>query len=251
MIPFKKLARPPAGLRDAYLDSLAEPQELFLELQVEAGVTWLAGDFAYAVVFDSKLVEFFVAPERASRTVEAFDAVMKASGASTVIAKSWDTRLLYAAFATKAHVRTGGLLFRRIADQTFQARDDVTFRQGVDADAQVIYSFNDDFFESVEEIQQYASIGGLFVLEREGEAVGCGIGRPVIDGRSDIDIGMLVAKGHRRKGYGGHIIAYLKSHYLALGLRPICGCSVDNIGSQRALWNAGFVSEHSVLEISY
>ena len=251
MVTLKKVASPPAKLRNAYLDSLLEPQELYLELQVAAGNAWHLDDVAYAVACGSKLVEFYVAPQEAHRVVEIFDAAMKTTNASTVLCKSYDTQMLYAALAKPATVRPSGLLFRRIANTSFKPRKDVSFRYGTDTDATTIYSFNDGFFESLEEIKAYASIDGLFVLEREGEAVGCGIGKPVVDNRPDIDIGMLVAKQHRRNGYGGHIIALLKDHYVKKNMRPICGCSIDNVGSQQALKNAGFVSEHRLLEISY
>lgn len=251
MSMLKKIAFPPADLRNAYLDSLLEPQELYLEMYVEAGEAWLFDDVAYAVACEGKLVEFYVDPQEAHRVVEIFDAAMRASNASTVLCKSYDVQLLFAALAKPATIRPGGLLFRRIDNASFLPRKDVSFRRATDADAEAIYRFNDGFFQSLEEIRAYASIDGLFVLERDGDVVGCGIGKPVVDGRSEIDIGMLVAEQHRRNGYGGHIIEFLKDHYLRKNMRPICGCSMDNIGSQQAIRNAGFVSEHRLLEISF
>ncbi len=251
MIRFEQIPKPPTDLRNAYLDSLVEPQELYLEMQVKAGKTWCLDDVAYAVQCGKKLVELYVVPEQSDRLIEIFEAAMAAGNASGVLCKSFDTQMLYAAFSSSASVRPGGLLFRRIVDGSFAARNDVSFRQGTDGDAEVIFSFNDEFFQSLDEIKSYAASRGLFVLEKDGVAIGCGIGKPVIEDRPDIDIGMLVAKEHRRNGYGGHIISFLKHHYLDRSLRPICGCSIDNIGSQMALRNAGFVSEHRLLDISY
>ncbi len=148
MNTLKKIASPPAELRNAYLDSLLEPQELYLEMLVEAGKAWHLDDVAYAVACGSKLVEFYVAPQEAHRVVEIFDAAMTASNASTVLCKSYDTQLLYTALAKPATVRPGGLLFRRIANTSFISRKDVSFRLGTNTDAETIYSFNDDFFQS-------------------------------------------------------------------------------------------------------
>ncbi len=251
MIHFEKTSAPDKVLRDAYLDSLVEPQELFVELQVSAGSTWSFDDDAYGVVRDDMLVEFFVVREEATHLVELFDALMHASGASTVLCKSFDRQLAYAGFSRAARISTVGLLFRRIADPKFVARDEVSFLSATAADAHTVLEFNEDFFEDIEEILAYAEIDGLFLLERDGEVIGCGIGKPVVESRPEIDIGMLVAPKHRRLGYGSHVIEFLKDHYLRKGLRPICGCSIDNIGSQRALINAGFVSEHRLLQISY
>ena len=251
MIRFDQIAKPPANMRGAYLDSLAEPQELHLEMHVDAGMVLWVENFGYAVQCGKKLVELYIVSERASQLVEFFDAVMNASGATSVLCKSYDTQMMYAALSKPAEVQPRGLLFRRIANATFEPRQDVTFRQGTVDDAEAILGFNDDFFQSLGEIENYAAIDGLFVLEKEGTAIGCGIGKPVIADRPDIDIGMLVAAQHRKNGYGAHIISFLKKYYLEQGTRPICGCSIDNIGSQRALRNAGFVSEHRLLEITF
>ncbi len=251
MIQFEQIPKPPLDLRNAYLHSLMEPQELYLEMHVEAGKTLWIDNIAYAVRCGKKLVELYVVPAEADRLVEIFSAALVASNATGVLCKSYDTQMLYAALSKSVSVQSGGLLFRRIVDLSFQPRQDVSFRQGTADDADVIFSFNDDFFQSFDEIKSYAASNGLFVLEKDGIAIGCGIGKPVIENRPDIDIGMLVANEHRRNGYGAHIISFLKNHYLEQGLRPICGCSIDNIGSQRALRNAGFVSEHRLLEISF
>ena len=251
MIRFEQIDCPPADMRNAYLDSLLEPQELYLEMHVEAGRTWCIPEIAYAVQCGKKLVELYVVPDQANRVIEIFDSAMITSGASGVLCKSYDTQLLYGALSKPSSVHPGGLLFRRISDRTYTPREDATFRQGNIDDAELIFTFNDEFFQSLDEIRQYAVSDGLFVLEKDGGAIGCGIGKRVVENRSDIDIGMLVANEHRRNGYGAHIISFLKNHYLEQALRPICGCSIENTGSQRALMNAGFISEHSLVEITY
>ncbi len=238
-------------MRNTYLDCLAAPQGLYVEHLVSTGRAWRLGDLAYAVVCDGTLVEFFVDPKETRQLVEIFDMAMRQTGASTVLCKSFDTQLMYVALSRPAHITTVGFLYRHIADPHFEPRDDVSFIAGSLSDADTIFGFNDDFFEDIQEIQDYAESGGLFLLKKAGEIIGCGIGKSVIEARPDIDIGMLVAPMHRRHGFGSHIIAFLKDHYLQQGLRPICGCSVDNIGSQRALNNAGLVSEHRLLQISY
>ena len=72
--------------------------------------------------------------------------------------------------------------------------------------------------------------------------------RQVVPGRDDIDIGMVVGPEHRHRGYGSYIVAHLKSLCLSNGWRPICGCSIDNLGSQRTLERAGFASSHNLVE---
>jgi len=251
MYEFTEVPNAPADLRNAYLDSLPEAQELFLEMQVVAGKTWSIENIAYATQCEDRLVELFVVPGHASDLAEIFEAAVNTSNISSVMCKSYDTQLLDAARSRPVTERPIGMLFRRIVDVSFVAREDVSIRRGTVHDAESIFAFGDDFFQSLDEIRTYAEIDDLFVLEKGGAAIGCGIGKAVVDGRSDIDIGMLVEYSQRRNGYGAHIISFLKKHYLEQDLRPICGCSIDNVGSQKALAKAGFASEHRVLEIRF
>ncbi len=99
MIRFERAASPPVPPRELYLDSLVEPQELFVERCVSAGRTWCFSDIASAVAHDRKLVEFFVNPNEANRVVEIFDAVTRVSDVSFVLCKSFDNQLLFAALS--------------------------------------------------------------------------------------------------------------------------------------------------------
>lgn len=249
MLHFVETATPPETLRQAYLDGLQEPQELYLEHLVSSGRTWRYGQVAYAVANHGRLVEFFVAASHAEQIGALFDAAMTASGARSVLCKSFDTQLLLAALSRPAEVTPTGLLFRRVVDASFASQEALTFRSGSIDDVAAIARLDDGFFDGVSEIQSYVKAGGLFLLSVHGELAGCGIATPVITGRVDIDVGMWVAPSHRGKGYGSHIAAYLKHHYLCQGLRPICGCSTANIVSYRALNAAGFTSEHRIFQI--
>ncbi len=244
-----KLDGVPAELRARYLDSLPEPQEMFVENLVANGTVWQLSDGGYAVVNGTSLVGFFTPSN--SDTVELLAQVMRASGAVQVMCKSFDRQLLDAALPHSRGVRTTGLLFRRIAQDGYSPRPDCAIRPGDDDDAEAIMAFDDGFFDGADEVRKFAAINGLFVLKSHDAIVGCGVAKRVIPGRPAVDIGMLVAPAHRRGGYGAHIIAFLKDHTLRSGLRPICGCAFDNIGSQRTLHNAGFRSDHALLRIDY
>lgn len=251
MIKVTKAASPPPALRQAYIESLAEPQELYLEEQVNAGKTLTIGDEAYGVILDRVLVEFFVAESSRRNIVVYLDHIMIKGDATRIRAKSFDSLLLYAALSKQATVATGGFLFRRILDETFMVQEQRVIRAAGDSDVEEVWRFNDDFFISRKEVQSYVARNSLFLLLEKGEVVGCGIGTRVIESKDDIDIGMLVKAAYRGRGFGTYIIRLLKRHYLSQGLRPICGCSIKNIASSKALSNAGFVSEHRILEITY
>ena len=210
---FERLSKPPPELRKAYLDALPEPQELFLENLVSAAVTWSIPNVVYAVECEGKLVEFYIVPEHANRLEELFDAAMTACGAALVLCKSYDHQIMFGALSKVCKVTPVGLLFRKFSSSLPRAQDplNLEFRQGSDADAELIFnSFNREstgcFFESMNELRSYVSSGGLYVLENSsGGILGCGIAKAVIDGRPEMDIGMLVASAHRRQGHGTRI----------------------------------------------
>lgn len=242
---------PPVNLRNAYLDGLAEPQELFLERLVSAGDVLCLGERAYAVVNGGSLVEFHAEETSHKLHRSLLDEAMRLSGASEILCKSFDKQLLEAVPGQASGAETVGHLFRRTVDVRVAARAEVTPRPASAGDVAEVARLNDGFFDSIEEIEDYAAIDGLQLFTSGGAVIGCGIARPVIAGRGDIDVGMWVVPEHRRRGYGSQIVAEMKRRVLARGGRPICGCDVANAASYHALVAAGFVSEHRLLRIPY
>lgn len=240
-------------MRSRHLASLPEPQELFLERRVAGGSAWVlerdGGPLGYAVVDDGgTLLELFYEDALVPDPVSLFRALADAVGVKSGLCQSFDRRMMMLAAAVQARLEPVGILFRTIRDPRHQARSDVRMRPAIQADVPVIAAINDGFFTDEEEIRGYLDIGGLAVLEGSADRIiGCGLAEPVMQGGTDIDIGMLVGPDFRRQGYGSFIVSHMKSHVLSRGLRPICGCSIDNIGSQRAIQNAGFVADHRLL----
>ena len=173
MLHFLETNAPPKTLRQAYLDGLQEPQELYLERLVSAGRTWCYGQVAYVVANHGQLVEFFVATSHVAEIGTLFDAAMMSLCATRVLCKSFDTQLLFAALSRPAEVTSVGLLFRRMVNTSFLPQDALTFRSGSIDDVAAIARLDDGFFDDASEIQSYAEAGGLFVLSTLGEVVGC------------------------------------------------------------------------------
>ncbi len=249
MHQFEPTDKPPAELRQAYLDSLAEHQEYFLEERVASGQTWCLGDSAYVVVDDGDLVEFHVDTSKHERPQAVFDAAVAVTGAAVVLCKSFDTVLLHAALARPAVTAATGILFRSLRGRPKIDHPDTDFRQATPADIQSISAINDDFFSGVEEIEHLIASEGLYVLESDGATIGCGTRVRVNPHRDAVDLGMLVSKAERGKGYGTHIIARMRDDVLEAGLVPVCGCAARNRASWRTLCKAGFADEHRLLRI--
>ena len=267
-------ARPPQVLRQGYLASLAHPQELYLENLVQAGRTVLVYDdrdgdggngavardravdrdriVGYAVIGGEAVVEFFLAPDVLAALPAAFAAVLDHTQVGRALCKTFDTLLLTAAASRPAHTSTAGYLFREVRDPSFTPDPDVVTRIGLLADLDAVWSIQDGFFDDRGEVRQYLDAQSLFLYEAGGgELLGCGILTRVVPGDTAVDVGMVVAPAHRRRGLGSYIVADLKARCLRVGDRPIAGCDAANLASRRALENAGFTTAHSLLEFTY
>ncbi len=65
------------------------------------------------------------------------------------------------------------------------------------------------------------------------------------------DLGMVVARSCRGRGLGSSILIHLKNHCYEAGWTPICSCAADNHASKRAIEKAGFISEQSMVTITF
>lgn len=248
---------PPAAIRHRRLALLTEPQESFLERLVTSGSTWLFEQrgrcVGYAVVEgEGTLLEIFWEEALGLEPEALFRDLAAKAGLRRALCQSFNRQAISFATAAPGRIRAVGLLFRKIVDTGHERRSDVSMRLAGPGDLDAVAALDDGFFHDEDEIRAYLDIAGLFVLETaENDIAGCGVVRPVLPGGTDVDIGMLVAPGSRRQGYGAFIISYLKARCLAKNLRPICGCGIRNIGSRKAIQRAGFVADHRLLSIEY
>lgn len=93
--------------------------------------------------------------------------------------------------------------------------------------------------------------GELFVLSRGGAWLGLGERRRSDTQRGVADLGVMVAPEQRARGLGTDILRRLVGQCRDLGLAPICSTTVDNVGSQRAIARAGFVSRHRMVRVAF
>jgi GNAT superfamily N-acetyltransferase len=246
----------PDRVRRKYIDSLQEPQEFYVENLVRTGRKVLIRKgtevIGYAVVNGLSVVEFCINDNETSWITTAFENVLRHCGASQALCKTFDPLMVMASASLTARTRTVAHLFREVLNPDFTEDPSIAVRPGREADINTVLRIHDGFFDGGREIEDYINEGGLYLYSSaDAEPLGCGIFKPVIKGRDAWDVGMVVAKAHRRKGLGSYIAAHLKHHCLTSGRRPICGCSTDNVASRRALENAGFATRHSLIEFSY
>ena len=67
--------------------------------------------------------------------------------------------------------------------------------------------------------------------------------------RPHADIGLVISAAHRKNGLGTYLASEAKRICLAGGLKPICSCTANNLGSKRLIEKAGFVRTGSIIEM--
>jgi RimJ/RimL family protein N-acetyltransferase len=245
------------NLRNAYLDGLLEPQELFLELKVQQGQYFeLAEDNSargYVIIdADRTLLEFFVDPSLSLSVDMLFPKVMQKLNMQSALCKSFDFVLLACCHDCASSVESVGYLFRHYHPPN--GRFDWPWdsqRLAKENDIPRIYHTSQDFFESKSELIQLIEKEALFIFEKGDVLLGCGLFQPVIPGGKDIDIGMVVHPALRRRGVGTAIIRFLVEYVKKAGGRPIAGCDARNVGSKRCLEKAGMVSQYRLLSFMF
>ena len=246
----------PANLRKRYLDSLPHSQEYFLEQLVNTGDFFeilgsSGGPEGYIVVSASHIVEVFLESPSEQLLNQAISEVVGALNIKKMYIKSFDPMIAYLSSNLMIDSKIDGYLFRQHLNVNFDKKLDLLVSNLDSSETAEIMAMNDGFFEDETEAKNYIDNDALFAYRnRAGDLIACGILSRVIEGRSAVDIGMLVDAKHRNHGFGGYVANHLKNLCQERGDQPIAGCSAENISSKRALEAAGFVSEHQLLELN-
>ena len=250
-----------ADLRQEYLDSLIESQELFLELMVREAQPFavLDGDTRVGYFFEGAehiLVEYYVRPSFFAHVDTIFGVILMERGIQTVYCKSFDQLLLSCCLDVQKKTEAVGYLFReyekrpalnlskRPLSTTF---NNITTRLATKADEAYIADINEEIFDHLHEITEVIENDNMLIFQQEEAVVGFGIFQRVIAGRPEFDIGMLVTREFRRQGYGAFILRYLMNYCEDLGYRPTAGCAIENLASRRCLERAGYKAQYRML----
>jgi GNAT superfamily N-acetyltransferase len=237
--------------RLAYLDLLAEPQELYVEQMVANGIPWLIADGGYAVTSGESLIELYLPDASDDKLTGVAKLLRHEAGVQQILYKSFDPQLNRLADLQNSGCTVVGHLFRQFSNREVRTEElTPILRPSAIEDLQKIAAIDDSFFSGPNEIQEYHRNGGLYSLVTPDQVLlGCGITTRVIPDHRILDLGMLVAPEHRNQNLGAFIINQLALRCITDGDRPICGCSSDNKASFRALNKAGFTSNYQNLRI--
>lgn len=93
--------------------------------------------------------------------------------------------------------------------------------------------------------------GELYALRRDNEILSTGECRRNNRQPQVADVGMIVGKAHRRQGIATEMLKALAQKARDQKLAPICSTETDNLGAQKAITAAGFVSYHRILNVRF
>lgn len=240
------------GMRDNYLSTIYESQELFLELIVKESEYFLIEDEKVSGYFiisrDNILVEYYLTASILRNAECIFDKIIADLKVSKVYCKSFDPILLKCCMNNRLTYKIDGLLFRDFINTSTDPMSEFLIRKAKKGDIPALLQYRDGLYESEEELSKFVSGENVLMFLLNGELIGCGYLIKIIDNRNFHDIGMWVNSAYRRRGYGERIIAYLKNYCLQNHFIPVCGCGVENVGSRKTLEKNGFFSRHTLIE---
>jgi len=244
-------------LRNQYLDGLLEAQELYLELLVRKAKIFVIKTADKRIGYfllgdDATLLEYYVTPENINQVDTVLRAIIQELSVKTALCKSFDLTLLSCCVGIQKTVKAIGIHFREYREKPDHINpENITVRLAINGDERHIIEINEEIFEHDEEVREYIRKKQILIFEKEKEIIGFGIFTRVIEGRPEYDIGMLVDKKYRRRGYGEHIIRYLADYCKQREWRPICGCAIENEGSRRCLEKAGYIGRYRLLKFEF
>lgn len=246
-----------SNLRDQYLDSCPEGQELYLEMKVHDSRAFVieAEDIKagyFLIGLDGVLLEYFVIPAYIHNAGAWFCEILQRCRIQKALCKSFDHTLLACCLDHQVSVQVGGILCREWMDRPHRKiESSLAIRIARPEDVAHIIAINEEVFDHPDQIRDYVQNERVLLFERKSLLIGFGLYSRVIPGRPEFDIGMLVVPEFRRSGYGSTIIRYMADFCRKQGWRPICGCDAANIGSLRCLQNAGFIARYRLLGFTF
>lgn len=166
------------------------------------------------------------------------------------LCKSFDDVIVDAAKALGWAMVETGFLFRKRVPVILNKPDTFRLQRAQSTDLAEAWATGRDFYDGKDEIVQLHDAGGLWIASHGGKVIGSGVAIP-LDGSGDVvDIGMVTRPDQRNKGFASFVIDELATLLEREDKRPICGCAETNLASKAALENAGFVSEHRLVQFT-
>ncbi|WP_319579409.1 GNAT family N-acetyltransferase [uncultured Methanospirillum sp.] len=237
-------------MRITHLSSLPEFQDLYLELQIphaDAVILSHCGTIiGYAITKGGVMLEFFVKETFGSDINFHFPEIVKTCNVERILVQSFDQVLMKCCSRMNSYHEVG-LIYRDFTQVTIPGDPDLSFRLATLQDLPFLQMQEDEVFEPKDMISTAIEKSEI-VLCLNGEMIlGCGFITRIHPLWAYYDIGVWVSPEFRLRGYAARILSWLKETCVNNCWIPVCGCGVENIGSQRTIEKNGFISNHRLL----
>jgi RimJ/RimL family protein N-acetyltransferase len=107
-----------------------------------------------------------------------------------------------------------------------------------------------ELFETEQQLTEYINSGNVFEFYKNDEFIGCGVVTKTNPDWNFCDLGVWVNPPKRGNSIGSQIILKLRDFAIENGMKPSCGCSTENIASQKIIERSGFVSKYKLIEFT-
>ena len=241
--------------RTNYLNSLPQFQELFLEIMIDDSDFYMLEtdneEIGYAIRSeDGVLIEFHVSDKYISESNTFFRQTLKDLSITDVYCKSFDALLLGNCLSRTLSYSVIGVLYRDYVSPLVAFDTEITMKKADLSSVGLLQAQDEsikELFETEEQLIDFIKIGNVFEFHKNDTFIGCGM---VLKTNSDwdyCDLGVWVKPSERGNGIGSQIILNLRNFAIKNNMKPSCGCSIDNLASQKTIEKSGFVSKYKLI----
>jgi RimJ/RimL family protein N-acetyltransferase len=246
--------------RDEYGKRLPFAQDLNIEENI-----WDSN--YYLIEYDSRIVgytcidtkqtlwEFYLEENACLHSQEIFQYLIDMKYIKAAECKTYDYLLMSLCHDFQKTSEGSAYLFRDYSPIDFSETrfTDITFRLAEIIDYDNLNELNrmEEDVEFFHDLKEEINNREVLVFLKEDQLLGAGTFKKIWKDQSYRDIGMVVAKEHRKKGIGTFILIKLKEYCDKHDLVPVCGCWYYNYASKRTLEKAGFITKHRVIHFTF
>ena len=239
--------------REKYFNSLISTQEYYLEETIKSAecisIMYDNNIAGYAILESNNiLLEFFVSKKYLQQAESIFDLLVEMKGIKYILCKSFDHNLLELALQKKYTSTVIGVLYRDTVSSKLNYTEDLLTRAIEESDFDAVMEINENVFTDKDDLQFYVENKSAIIFEKFDELIGVGIFTNILDNKPETDIGVLVNRQFRNRGYGTQIIRYIHNLCIENNMKPQCGCAFSNVSSRRAIEKAGFIPNYRLIE---
>lgn len=244
--------------RADYLNALPEFQELFIEIMINDSDFYLMQTDNVNVGYviknkDGVLIEFHVINKYISSSNDFFQQVLKELLITKIYCKSFDFLLLDNCLLNSFSYKVIGTLYRDYVEPLVETDTEINMQKS--GLSSVNFLLNQDnsikeLFETEQQLIDFISNENVFEFYKIEEFIGCGMVLRTNPDWNFCDLGVWVNPSKRGNSMGLQIIMKLREFAIKNGMKPSCGCAIENIASQKAIEKSGFVSKHKLIEFT-